>query len=229
MAEFALARYNADGSPDTSFGSNGKVISSSLAKPAVANVVLVQPDNKIVAVGFSAGAGSDFALVRYNADGSLDSSFGSGGQVTTDFFGTDDGARAALIQPDGKIVVAGFATHTPGGPKEVAMARYLSGIGPDFSITFDQSTVTAAPGTKARVTVKINRIAGFTGNVTVTPPDPAGGIKPKPGSPIATTDSSVAFKMKIGDGAATGPHVFTFTAKDDSGKTRTATVTIMVQ
>jgi uncharacterized delta-60 repeat protein len=243
MAKFALARYNADGSLDSSFGSSGKVITSSLGTPAVAgkvitsslgtpavaNVVLIQPDNKIVAVGFSAGAGSDFTLVRYNADGSVDSTFGSGGQVTTDFFGSDDAARAALIQPDGKIVAAGFATHTTGGPKEVAMARYLSGIAPDFSIGFDQPTVTADRGTKARVNVTINHIAGFTGNVTITPPAPSGGIKPKPADPITTSDSSAAFKLKIGASAAVGPQALTFTATDSSGKTRTATITLVVQ
>src|SRR5262249_62264112 len=147
VVEFAVARYNADGSLDSTFGSGGKMRTASLGsagKPAIPSAVLVQPDNKIVAVGASTGAsGLDFTLVRFNANGSLDSTFGSGGQLMTDFFGSDDGARAALIQPDGKIVVAGFATHTPGGPKQVALARYLSGIAPDFSLGFEQSTVTA--------------------------------------------------------------------------------------
>jgi len=229
MPEFALARYNTDGSLDSSFGSSGKVITTSLPKPAAANVVLIQPDNKIVAVGFSTGAaGSDFTLVRYNADGSLDSSFGSGGLVKTDFSGTDDAGRAALIQPDGKIVAVGFTTKTAGGPKEVALARYLSAA-PDFSIGFDQSTVTAERGTKARITVTINRVGGFTGSVTVTPPAPEGGIKPKPADPVTTSDSSAVFKLKVGGSAAVGPQALTFTATDSSGKTRTATVTIVVQ
>jgi len=234
VGEFALARYNTDGSLDSSFGSSGKLRSSSLGSPgkaAVANAVVIQPDNKIVAVGVSnpsAGA-SDFTLVRYNADGSLDSTFGSGGQLTTDFFGNDDVARAALIQPDGKIVVAGFATKSPGGPTEVALARYSSGIVKGFSIGFEQATVTAERGTKARVNVIITRTGGFTGNVTVTPPDPSGGIKPKPNAPMTTSDSSVVYKMKIGAGADPGPHDLVFTAKDDSGTTKTATVRIVVQ
>jgi hypothetical protein len=95
----------------------------------------------------------------------------------------------------------------------VALARYLTGIAPGFSISFEQPTVTAERGTKARVTVNINRISGFTGNVTVTPPDPSGSIKPKPKSPITTSDSPVVFKMKIGAGAATSPHDFIFTGK----------------
>jgi len=231
--QFALVRYNTDGSLDSSFGSGGKVITNSLPKPAFPAAVLIQPDNKIVVAGMagmsSSASGKDFALVRFNTDGSIDSTFGSGGQCSTDFFGSDDGVRTALMQTDGKIVVAGFATHTPGGPPQVAVARYLSGIAPDFSISFDQPTVTAPQGTKARVTVKINRIAGFTGNVTVTPPDPTGGIKPKPADPVTTSDSSAVFKMKVGAAAALGPHMLTFTATDSSGKTRTATVTIVVQ
>jgi uncharacterized delta-60 repeat protein len=231
--QFALARYNTDGSLDSSFGSGGKVITNSLARPALASAVIIQPDNKIVAAGMagpsSGASGSDFALVRFNADGSIDSSFGSGGQCSTDFFSSDDGVRTGLMQPDGKIVVAGFATRTPGGPKQVALARYLSGIAPDFSIGFDQPTVTAERGTKARVTVVINRIAGFTGSVTVTPPAASGGIKPKPADPITTSDSSAVFKLKVGGSAAVGPQTLTFTATDNSGKTRTATVTLVVQ
>jgi uncharacterized delta-60 repeat protein len=229
QGEFALARYNSDGSLDSSFGSSGKVITSSVGKPAAVTTVLVQQDGKIVAVGhLTSGNFLRFALVRYNADGSLDSSFGSGGQVTTDFFGFDDGARAALIQPDGKIVAAGFTTQTAGGPKEVALARYM-GAAPDFSIGFDQSTVTAERGTKARITVTINRVGGFTGSVTVTPPAASGGIKPKPADPVTTSDSSAVFKLKVGASAAVGPQALTFTATDSSGKTRTATVTLVVQ
>src|SRR5215813_6524730 len=234
VGEFALARYNTDGSLDSSFGSSGKLRSSSLGSPgkgAIANAVLIQPDNKIVAVGVSnPGAGtSDFTLLRYNADGTLDSTFGSGGQLMTDFFGSDDFARAALIQPDGKIVVAGFTTKSPGGPALVALARYSTGIVKGFSIGFEQATVTAERGTKARVNVVITRTGGFTGNVTVTPPDPSGGIKPKPNAPMTTSDSSVVYKMKIGAGADPGPHDLVFTAKDDSGTTKTATVRIVVQ
>ena len=234
VGEFALARYNTDGSLDSSFGSSGKLRSSSLGSPgkgAIANAVLIQPDNKIVAVGVSnPGAGtSDFTLLRYNADGTLDSTFGSGGQLMTDFFGSDDFARAALIQPDGKIVVAGFTTKSPGGPALVALARYSTGIVKGFSIGFEQATVTAERGTKARVNVVITRTGGFTGNVTVTPADPSGGIKPKPNAPMTTSDSSVVYKMKIGAGADPGPHDLVFTAKDDSGTTKTATVRIVVQ
>jgi len=98
-----------------------------------------------------------------------------------------------------------------------------------FSLGFDSPTVTAQAGTKARVTVNINRPAGFAGNVTVTPPDPAMGIVPKPPDPIATTDTNVTFKLKIKGGAPLGPHQVTFTGRDESGHTSTAAITVIVQ
>jgi uncharacterized delta-60 repeat protein len=83
-----------------------------------ANAVALQPDGKIVAVGHSS---ADFAVVRYKPDGSLDASFGSGGQVTTPVNGFSE-AHAVAIQSDGKIVVAG---DTNG----FGVARYI-GAGP---------------------------------------------------------------------------------------------------
>jgi hypothetical protein len=79
------------------------------------------------------------------------------------------------------------------------------------------------------VTVNINRATGFTGNVTVTPPDPAMGIIPKPPAPITTTATNVVFKLRIKAGAAVGPHPVTFTARDDAGHTSSATLTVVVQ
>src|SRR3990172_3480045 len=89
------------GDLDRSFGSGGTVISDFGGFSAAS--LALQPDGKMVVAG---GSGFDFALARYNADGSLDAGFGSGGMVTTDF-GDWDGAHAVAIQADGKIVVAG--------------------------------------------------------------------------------------------------------------------------
>lgn len=113
---FTLARYNRDGSLDTSFGSNGRVRTSFGDGGAIARAVLVQPDGKLVAAGgvnvlpgFSDS--EDFALVRYNRDGSLDASFGAGGIVRIDFGGRDfggrDSANTLILQPDGKLVAVG--------------------------------------------------------------------------------------------------------------------------
>jgi len=101
--------------------------------------------------------------------------------------------------------------------------------GPDFALALDQSTVNAQAGTKARVTVNINRTGGFTGSVTVTPPDPSGGIRAKPPDPVTTTDASASFKLKIGGGATTGPHQLVFKGTDSSGRERDVTLTLVVQ
>jgi streptogramin lyase len=101
--------------------------------------------------------------------------------------------------------------------------------GPDFSLSVDKDMLTAQPGSKVKVRIHINRTGGFTGNVTVNPPDAEGGIKLKPKVPIPTAGSDVTFKLKVGDDAAAGPHEFLFTATDDSGRQRTITVTVNVQ
>jgi len=114
--DFALARYNSNGSLDATFGSGGTVLTDFGTSVDAASDVVVQPDGKILAAGIRAG---DFALARYNADGSLDAAFGSAGKVTTDF-GSFDQANAVAVQSDGKIVAAG---GTAGG---FALARYNS-------------------------------------------------------------------------------------------------------
>ncbi len=83
--QFALARYTADGALNPSFGTGGTVTTNFTGHGDVANAVAVQGDGKIVVAGFafSSGINGDFALARYNADGSLDTSFGTGGKVTT--------------------------------------------------------------------------------------------------------------------------------------------------
>ncbi len=100
---FALARYNTNGSLDSTFGTGGTVLTSFGGNLSAAFDVAVQPDDKIVAVGV---AGSDFGIARYSANGTLDPTFGSGGLVTTDFGGSDQ-ANGIALQPDGKIVVVG--------------------------------------------------------------------------------------------------------------------------
>src|SRR6185295_17889917 len=113
----ALARYRSDGQPDTSFGNGGALTTSFGGNFAAASAVMVQPDGKIVVAGtvdFNPdvpGSGLDFALARYNASGTLDGSFGKGGKVVFDFFGSFDQANAAVLQPDGKIIVAGSASY----------------------------------------------------------------------------------------------------------------------
>src|SRR5437773_1716576 len=101
-----------DGDLDKSFGAGGKVITDFSGGEDEATAVAIQNDGKIVAVGSTikplVATNRDFALARYNPDGSLDKNFGSGGKVATDF-GNSDIALAVAIQRDDKIVTAGKA------------------------------------------------------------------------------------------------------------------------
>jgi uncharacterized delta-60 repeat protein len=109
--DFAVVRYNADGSLDQTFGNGGYAVNGA----GNALGVVLQPDGKIVLVGYLPifRNGSDFLLARFNPNGSIDTSFGSGGRVQTSFTSgrnSGDQALAAALQPDGKIVATGFVT-----------------------------------------------------------------------------------------------------------------------
>ena len=108
---FAVARYNADGSQDTSFNGSGIVITP-LGNDSGAVDLAIQLDGKIVVVGYSRGVSNDFstadfAVARYNPDGSLDTSFDGTGKIIIPIGGFADYANSVAIQADGKIVVAG--------------------------------------------------------------------------------------------------------------------------
>jgi uncharacterized delta-60 repeat protein len=110
-SDFALARYNTNGSLDHSFDFDGKLITDFAAVNEVIQSIAIQPDRKIVALGYTQPSGSsDFAIARYNTEGSLDTAFGNNGLVTTDFqFNNDDWGYGVVLQSDGKIVAAGIA------------------------------------------------------------------------------------------------------------------------
>jgi len=121
---FALARYNANGSLDTSFGSNGVVMKPIGLANDTANAVVREPDGKLVVAGQSwDGSRYTFELARYNANGSLDTSFGSGGAVTT-AIGQNSLAEALVLQPDGKLVAAGYSDDGTAPGEVFALARY---------------------------------------------------------------------------------------------------------
>jgi uncharacterized delta-60 repeat protein len=135
---FAIARYNTDGSLDTSFDGDGRVTTDIPGLTGErAQAVAIQANGRIVAAGIGAAA---FVLTRYNTNGSLDSgaaadstpgdSFGSSGFVNTAFGGIDEDVRALAIQPDGKIIAAG-QTRSSGfsgnnNQDNFALARYNS-------------------------------------------------------------------------------------------------------
>ncbi|WP_161604257.1 Calx-beta domain-containing protein [Roseiconus nitratireducens] len=132
--KFVLTRHNEDGSFDTTFGVNGRV-DIDFGDPLTHGVddlaydLQLQSDGKIVAVGateygFTPSTAPNFAVARVNPDGSLDSQFGLGGLVSTDFALTMDYAQAVHVQDDGKILVGGGAQDSLGF--DYAIARYNS-------------------------------------------------------------------------------------------------------
>jgi uncharacterized delta-60 repeat protein len=120
-----VARYNKDGSVDTSFGERGRVMIQGVDASDV-SALIVQSDGKIIAAGGfrSRGSSLDFGLVRYNDDGSLDSTFGAGGTVTTSFGPWQAGVFALSLQPDGKIVAGGVADLEDYRGAAFGLARY---------------------------------------------------------------------------------------------------------
>jgi uncharacterized delta-60 repeat protein len=116
--KFALARYNQDGSLDSTFESGDGMLDTSLTGNDVAFAVAIQANGKIVAAG---GARGKFGVARYLPDGTRDTNFSHDGQVTTNFSAGADVARGMLIQSNGKIVCAGSADSL----RVFAVARYL--------------------------------------------------------------------------------------------------------
>ena len=141
-SDFALVRYNADGSLDTDFGDGGKQTTDFLGMNDFAQAVAVQPDGKFVLAGQcecganGASVAPNFALARYNADGSPDTTFSDDGKQTNELGVGDEGARALTLQPDGKIVVAGYIDYHFG------VARYNAdgSLDTDFADAGKQTT-----------------------------------------------------------------------------------------
>ncbi|HYV94121.1 MAG TPA: T9SS type A sorting domain-containing protein, partial [Chitinophagales bacterium] len=145
FTEYAVVRYNSDGSLDNSFGSTGKVTTDIGVGGDDANEVVVQTDGKILVAGNSSnGSNYDFGLVRYKSDGSIDSTFGTNGIITTDFASGNDFCLSLLIQSDGKIIGAGFGAVIG---RDFVVARYDNEIANGISenIVDNSSTINPNP------------------------------------------------------------------------------------
>jgi uncharacterized delta-60 repeat protein len=120
--DFAILRYFANGALDASFGTNGRTVTDfGFDESGVA--VAVQADGRYVVVGGSDNVGtssSTFALARYNPNGSLDTTFGAAGKVTTTFTAGSSTADGVVVQTDGRIIAAGQAGSN------FALARYTA-------------------------------------------------------------------------------------------------------
>jgi uncharacterized delta-60 repeat protein/RHS repeat-associated protein len=156
---FALVRYSAEGVFESGFGPSGSngLATADFGGNDYGYSVAIQPDDKIIVAGYTSANGNDFALARFNSDGTLDNSnditpdsnFDNDGKLTTDFSGAADYGRSIVLQPDGRIIVAG---QTGGN---FAMARYNPGVieqkvtvknvAPYLSISGDRSVTEGSP------------------------------------------------------------------------------------
>jgi uncharacterized delta-60 repeat protein len=154
QALFALVRYRRNGSLDPSFGAGG-IVTTAFGSLDGASAVLLQRNGKIVVVGNSQKNGRGlFALARYEPDGSLDPSFGSGGKVRTGFGSGGGSPTAAALQRDGKIVVVGWISRYPRWDFAVARYRANGSLDPSFGtggkLTTSFRKVTRTPRNRQR-------------------------------------------------------------------------------
>src|SRR3954449_3433517 len=123
--DFGVARFNTDGTLDTSFGTGGRLTTdfatSGTSVDEARAITVDSATGRIYVAGYTnRGSGNDFAVARYNANGSLDTTYGTSGKVVTNF-STNDQAMAMALQSDGKLIVGGMAVG------DFALARYTTG------------------------------------------------------------------------------------------------------
>lgn len=131
--KFGVVRYLPNGDIDTNFGTDGKVVTDIAINEDLVKAVALQGDGKIVVAGTgrTITGNTDFAVARYLANGTPDNSFDGDGKLLTFLGSEDDGVNAVVVQPDGKIVAAGFGHN--GVNSDFALVRYLTDGTPDAS------------------------------------------------------------------------------------------------
>lgn len=141
--DFALVRYNPNGSLDSSFAGDGTIVNDLGTYNDVITDLAFQNDGKIVVGGITAPDGFDLTLARYTTDGSPDASFGGGGVAVTNLGSRNDVIGGVVIQADGKIIVGGYSNFGGTGNIAFALARYTSGG--TLDTTFGSSGTVTTP------------------------------------------------------------------------------------
>ena len=194
--EWMVRRYNANGALDSTFGAGGTVYTKLPKNYGEAVGVAIQPDGKLVVSGYLVSAPNGEVVIRYNTDGSLDTTFGTKGIVTTAIYSGSRG-YIPVLQPNGDIVVAGESDPT-GSKEDFTVTRYLGD-----------------PTTLAVTGLPRSDTAGIAGAFTVTAYNASGGVK---------TDYTGTVHFTSSDPQAVLPADYTFTAADHGTHTFSATL-----
>ncbi|MBE7497839.1 MAG: hypothetical protein HS117_23080 [Verrucomicrobiaceae bacterium] len=209
---FALVRYNTNGTLDSTFGTGGKVTTDFFDGNDSANAVVVQTDGKILAGGV-AGNSFVFAMARYHANGTLDTSFNGTGKSILNLGGGDHHARALTLLPDGRFVMAGSAIRN--GANDFAVAQLLNNKPSLASITVSNITTTSA-----RVNCVLSGNGGETRlRVKYGPTSSLGSSTADQVFPVA---NGVAAQVQINGLSPNVGYYFAVEAENGSGRTTSA-------
>ncbi|HMG58530.1 MAG TPA: hypothetical protein VK583_02290 [Burkholderiales bacterium] len=179
----ALLRFNANGTPDITNLVGGTGLVTTDVNPSqddIAFATVLQPDGKIIAVGTSFTTPARIVVIRYNANGAPDLTFGSSGTTVTPLLSADASAFAATLQADGKLLVAGRSSPLSGGSSFLLLRYHTNSI-----------TVTGTPGT-------LDTGFGTGGTGIVTTPIPSGSSTSANGIALSGTNIVLAGQSKIG-------------------------------
>ena len=185
--DFALARYNPDGSLDTDFNGTGKVTTDFSGSDDYARGVALQSDGKIVVTGYRVTGGYVFALARYNTNGGLDTSFGNSGKVTLD--GTSNLGFGVAVQPDARIVVAGYGGGT-NDSEDLSVIRF----NPNGTLDGSFNAYTEVTGGEflGNGNIQCNNTANLFRGMTIT-----GGPEIPPGTEVFRVFSETTFGVTV--------------------------------
>ncbi|HWE03567.1 MAG TPA: RHS repeat-associated core domain-containing protein [Tepidisphaeraceae bacterium] len=171
--DFIAVRFNAAGSVDADFGTDG-IATASFGDLSINSIAMaLSPDGKIIMGGYTNGDGVNYALVRFDADGTLDSGFGTGGEVVSTFGDLESADISVTVQSAGKVIAAGYVQDETTGLTSVAVARYNADGTPDDTFGTDGQVITAIGDSSGAIAVAVQSdgkiIVGANGGAPTNP------------------------------------------------------------
>lgn len=125
--DFAVVRLNTNGDFDTTYGDNGVATAQIVNEANYTNGMIIQEDDKIVLAGRTVKLFDyDLAMLRFDTEGNLDTTFGNDGKVSTDVDGREDHGYAIALQPDNKIILTGYSYPAGADDSAIVVARYTN-------------------------------------------------------------------------------------------------------